>query len=103
MMLHFSPRYRRDIVTGKKRMTIRYGRKYRVRPGNIVFLAVGNEPVARAKITSVQVKQLNRLNPEEIRMEGFRSFDELLSNLRKHYPEITPKSYVTVIKWVLMP
>jgi len=44
-----------------------------------------------------------RLSPEEIRMEGFRSFSDLLANLRKHYPDITPKSYVTVIKWVLMP
>ncbi|NPA76272.1 MAG: ASCH domain-containing protein [Candidatus Diapherotrites archaeon] len=103
MMLHFSPRYRKDLISGKKRMTIRYGRKYRVRPGNVVFLAVGNVPIARAKITSVQVKQLNRLTPQEIRMEGYRSFDDLLANLRKHYPEITPQSYVTVIKWALMP
>jgi len=102
-MLHFSPRYRKALVAGKKRMTIRYGRKYRVRPGNVVFLAVGNEPIARAKITSVQVKQLNRLTRDEIRMEGFHSFNDLLENLRKHYPDITPRSYVTVIKWVLMP
>ncbi len=102
-MLHFDRRYAEDILSGKKRMTIRYGRKYRVRPGNVVFLTVGNTPIARAKITSVQVKQLGRLTPAEIRMEGYRSFEDLLSNLRRHYPDIRKDSYVTVIKWVLMP
>jgi hypothetical protein len=103
MMLHFSERYKKDLLSGKKRMTIRYGRKYRVRPGNIVFLAVKNVPLVRAKITSVQTKQLNRLTPQEIRMEGYSNFNELFENLRKHYPDIRPDSYVTVIKWVLMP
>jgi len=101
-MLHFREEYLRDVLSGRKRITIRYGRKYDVRPGNIVFLAVKGRPVARAKITSVQVKRLRDLTDHEIKMEGFRSLRALVRHLRRIYPDICPDSYVTVLKWKLL-
>lgn len=101
-MLHFKEQYLRDVVSGKKRITIRYGRKYDVRPGNIVFLAVKGKPVAKARITSVQVKKLRDLTEHEVKMEGFKSLHALIKHLRHIYPDIGPDSYVTVLKWKLL-
>jgi len=101
-MLHFREEYLRDVVSGRKRITIRYGRKYSVRPGNVVYLAVKGRPVARAKITSVQVKKLRDPTDHEVKMEGFKSLNALLRHLRRIYPDIRPDSYVTVLKWKLL-
>ncbi len=102
MMLHFDRRYLKDIVSGRKRITIRYGHRYRVRPGNVLYLAVEGKPVARARLTEVTVKPLRKLTPHEIKMEGYKSFSALLRALRRHYPQITPGDYVTVLKWKLI-
>lgn len=101
-MLHFRPEYERDVLSGKKRITIRYGRSYDVRPGNIVFLAVRGKPIARAKITHVYVKKLRELSEHEIKMEGFKSLNALIKHLRRIYPDITPDSPVTIIRWKLL-
>ncbi len=102
MMLHFRPEYERAVVSGRKRITIRYGRKYDVRPGNIVFLAVRGRPVAKARITHVYVKKIRDLSEHEIKMEGFRSLNALIRQLRRIYPDIGPDSPVTVIRWKLL-
>ncbi len=102
MMLHFRPEYEKDVLTGRKRITIRYGRKYDVRPGNIVYLAVRGKPIARAKITHVYVKKLRELSEHEIKMEGFKSLHALIKHLRRIYPDIGPDSYVTVLRWKLL-
>ena len=102
-MLHFKEEYLRDIVSGRKRVTIRYGRNYDLRPGNTVFLAVRGRPVARARVTSVQVVKLRDLTERHLKMEGFRSLSDLLQHLRRIYPSIRPDSRVTVIEWKLLP
>ncbi len=98
MMLHFLPRYVKDILSGKKTATVRLGRKG-VKPGMIVYLAVSGRPFAKAKIVSVKVKKLKELTAEEIRKEGSKSFSELVRDLRRIYPVISPEDEVTYIEW----
>ena len=102
-MLHFKEEYLKDIISGRKRITIRYGRNYDVRPGNTVVLTVRGRPVARAKITSVQAMKLRDLTERHVKMEGFRSLADLLQYLRRIYPRICLDSCVTVMEWEPLP
>ncbi len=97
-MLHLLPRYVRDVLSGRKTATIRLGRKG-VKRGDIVYLAAGGRPFAKAKIVKVVEKKLKELTPEEIRKDGHGSFRELLSDLRRIYPVISPEDTVTYIEW----
>ncbi len=97
-MLHFLPRYVKDILSGKKRATVRLGRKG-VKAGSVVYLSVGGRPFARARVVKVVTKKLKELTPEEIKKEGHRNFSELFRELRKIYPVISPEDEVTYIEW----
>ena len=98
MMLHFLPRYVKDILSGKKRATVRLGKKG-VRPGMTIYLSVGGRPFAKAKVVAVRYKKLKELTEEEVKKEGYRSVSELLRELRKIYPVISPEDEVTYIEW----
>ena len=98
MMLHFLPRYVKDILSGRKVATVRLGKKG-VRPGMIVYLAVSGRPFAKARVVSVRVKKLKELTTEEIKKEGSRSFSELVKELRQIYPVISPEDEITYIEW----
>lgn len=100
MMLHFRPEFVRKILTGEKRATIRLGKKG-VKEGMIIYLAVGNRPFARAKVVRVSYKKLKELTNHEIRSEGYVSLVDLLSDLKKIYPAISPDDMVTYIEWRL--
>ncbi|NPA86868.1 MAG: ASCH domain-containing protein [Candidatus Diapherotrites archaeon] len=101
MMIHFLPKYVRSVLSGKKRATVRLGRKG-VKPGMTVYLAVGGRPFAKAKVVKVSHKKLKELSPEEIKKEGYSSFKELLRELREIYPVISPEDEVTYIEWRIL-
>jgi len=101
MMLHFLPKYVKDVLSGKKRATVRLGRKG-VREGMVIYLAVGGRPFAKARVVRVSHKRLKELTPDEIRKEGYRSLPELLRELRKIYPVISPEDEVTYIEWQIL-
>ena len=100
MMLHFRPEFVSKIMSGGKRATIRLGKKG-VKQGMIIFLAVGGRPFARARVVKVSYKKLKELTDHEIRAEGHSSLPELLADLRKIYPSISPEDTVTYIEWRL--
>ena len=101
MMLHFLPRYVKDILSGKKRATVRLGKRG-VREGMTIFLAVGGRPFARARVVRVSFKKLKDLSPEEVRKEGHSSLSDLLKELRRIYPVISPEDEVTYIEWQMV-
>ena len=98
MMLHFLPHYVKDILSGKKRATVRLGRKG-VKKGMVIYLSAGGRPFARARVVRVKYGKLKELGPQEIKAEGYSSFSELLRELRKIYPVISPEDEVTYIEW----
>ena len=101
MNLHFLPSYVDDILSGRKRATIRLGVK-NVKRGMMINLVSSGRIFARARIIRVCRKKLKELKEEEIRKEGARNFRELLADLRKIYPAISPEDEITYIEWSII-
>ncbi len=101
MRLHLDPRFVRDVLRGRKKATVRLGKRD-VKPGDVVFLTSDRGPFAKAVIIKVKRTPLKKLTKEEIRREGSRSLGELLETLRHFYPGITEDTEVTYIEWKLV-
>ncbi len=101
MMLHFRPEYVKQILSGKKRMTVRLGVR-NVRPGMIIILAAGGKPFARARVVSVRRKRVRDITDEEVKKEGYSDFTEFYAALRSLYPGISLDDEVTIIEWRLI-
>jgi len=89
---------REGILSGSKTGTVRSGhRDYR--PG-IVMICYHLEPwVVMADIVTVRHTKLADLTETEWRADGFETFEELVSDLRKFYSDIGPESPVTFVGW----
>jgi hypothetical protein len=98
--LNFLPSYVGDILSGRKRATIRLGRKD-LRKGMYVNLVASGRIFARGRIVRVEHKKLKELREEEIKKEGARNFRELLAELRRIYPAISPEDEITYIEWTI--
>ncbi len=92
------PEMRENILSGKKQITIREGhRGYKTGPAIVCSYL---EPWAvMVDITDVRYCTLGDVMEEEYKADGFNSQEELLSGLRKFYPQIEYTSPVTVVKW----
>ncbi|BEP16973.1 ASCH domain-containing protein [Pyrofollis japonicus] len=86
-----------DILSGKKRATIRLGR-VRVKYDELIIHG-GGRPVAKVRVTNVAYKKVRDLTDEDARKDGFSNLNELLDALRKAYGEINPDDIVTVIEF----
>lgn len=100
--LMFDRRYLNALASGRKRITIRVLTSRIPRPGSHVYVHSGGKVLGVAKITSVLFKPARALTEHEAREEGFKSREELLSVLKRHYPSLTDDSLVAVIRfeWV---
>ncbi|BES82125.1 ASCH domain-containing protein [Pyrodictium abyssi] len=86
-----------DILSGRKRTTIRLGRvhvKY-----NELIIHGGGRPVAKVRVTNVVYKRVSELTDEDAVKDGFRSREELLEALRHMYGEFRDDDYVTIIEF----
>lgn len=86
-----------DILSGRKRATIRLG-IVRVKYDELIVHG-GGRPVAKVRVTGVHYKRLRELTDEDARKDGFRSLQELLRALRDVYGEISPDEPVTIIEF----
>lgn len=89
---------RHRVETGEKTITIREGhRDYR--PG-LTMLACHLVPWAvQATITDVRHCRLRDVTEQEWLDDGFVSQDDLLTQMRRFYKNLTLDSDVTVIRW----
>jgi len=89
---------RHDIISGKKKITIRKGRRdYNKGP---VMLCCHLEPWAvLADITSARQAPLQDVDLKELQDDGFRDWPDLYAGLSKYYPDLSPKSVVTIVRW----
>ncbi len=83
------------LLEGAKTTTIRLGV---VKPRYKEVIVHGHgRPLAKAEVTSVEVKRVSDLTEEDAKRDGFSSLHELLDALRGVYGELRPDDYVTII------
>jgi len=84
--IEFKKKYKKYIITGKKRITIR--KRCYVKEGEDVFVHCGGKIIGRARILKVEKRKLKELDDDIAREEGFNSKNELLIEIKKIYGDI---------------
>jgi hypothetical protein len=85
------------LRAGKKKCTVRLGN---ASVGDSEIEMSDGRTSVRVRITNVDnTRTFNELTDEDARAEGFSSREELLFDLRKYYPQVTPNDQVTVISF----
>lgn len=89
------------IITGEKRTTIRLSTD--LKEGDIVEVFAGYVRIGRAIIKRVERKKLSDLKEEEIKMDGFKTKEELYKALSKIYgnKKVCSNPYIYVIEFQL--
>ena len=95
--LKFDERFVADVLSGRKRITIRKSKK--VKPGDIVVLESDSGPFAIAYIEKVRPVKLHDLSDEIAQRDGFRNRDELLRALRHYYGHIDENEELYLIEF----
>lgn len=87
-----------DILTGRKKATIRLGR-VRVKYKELIVHG-GGRPIAKVRVTGVRYKRVSELTDEDARIDGFEGVNELLAALEKAYGrKPKPDEVVTIIEF----
>ncbi len=89
--------YVNDILSGRKKATIRLG-IVKLKHQELIVHG-GGRPVAKIRVRNVRYKRVSELSDEDAAIDGFRSREELLEALRKAYGEIRSDDYVTIIEF----
>lgn len=97
--LPLDARYFHLVRTGKKRSTIRAGK--RVIPLGVARL-VGGVDSARVIVTAVETKSFSDLTEEDALRDGFESVGQLKRALHSFYPDIDDSKPMTVINFTPM-
>jgi len=100
--LEFDGRYREAILKGKKRATVRLGRRPNLKPGDEVLIHSGGYAIGRAVIERVESKTVKELTDEDAFLDGFSSREELINALREHYRWVKDDSKAHVIVFRLV-
>lgn len=89
---------RADILSGKKQITIRKGRRD-YKKGS-VMLCCHIEPWAvMADITMIRQDPLRDVGLEELQDDGFKDHDDLYQGLKTYYPDLSSDDIVTIVRW----
>lgn len=94
--LRISKEYLPAIRSGRKRSTIRKGRRP-IKIG-LLLLSAGADFVP-VNVTDVTVTRFGCLGDEEARKDGFANLRELERALQKHNPDLSPNSFVTIVSF----
>jgi hypothetical protein len=90
-------RYVEDILSGRKKATIRRGI---VKPKyDEIIVHGGGRPIAKIRVTRVYYKRVYELSDEDALKDGFNSREELIKELKQVYPGIRDDEYVTIIEF----
>ncbi len=100
--LEFDGRYAEAILRGKKRATIRLGRRPNLKPGDEVLIHSGGYAIGKAVIEKVESKTVGELTDEEALLDGFSSREELIRALKEHYRYVNDDSTAHVIVFRLV-
>jgi len=100
--LEFDGRYREAILKGRKRATVRLGKKPNLREGDVVVIHSGGYAVGRAVIERVESKTVGELTDEDAFLDGFSSREELIKALKEHYKYVNDDSKAHVVVFRLI-
>jgi len=92
--LMLSRRYVADLLSGRKRATVRLGR---VRRDGEAVIHSGGRIVAVAEVLDVRYKRFAELDDFDAELDGYGSAEELKRALRRHYRRIRDDDVVSVI------
>jgi len=99
--IDMAERYKDKVLSGKKKMTIRMGRRA-FKKGEVVELTCGGEHLGFAIITDVIYVRFSDLSDEDAYNDGFSSRDELIRELSSIYGDIKGSTIMTKIKFKLI-
>ncbi|ASI99651.1 ASCH domain-containing protein [Thermococcus celer] len=100
--LEFDGRYAEAILRGKKRATVRLGRRPNLNPGDTVLIHAGGYALGRAVVEKVEDKRVGELTDEDAILDGFPSREELINALKSHYRYVNDDSPAHVIVFRLV-
>jgi len=95
--LEFDGRYAEAILGGKKRATVRLGRRPNLKPGDEVLIHSGGRVIARAVVERVETKTVGELTDEDALLDGFSGKEELIRALKSHYRYVNDDSTAHVV------
>ena len=100
--LEFDGRYAGAILKGKKRATVRLGRRPNLKPGDEVLIHSGGYAIGKAIIERVESKRVGELTDEDAFLDGFSSREELVRALKEHYKYVSDDSPAHVVVFRLV-
>ncbi|WP_297508967.1 ASCH domain-containing protein [Thermococcus sp.] len=100
--LEFDGRYAEAILRGKKRATVRLGRRPNLKEGDEVLIHSGGYALGKAVIERVESKTVGELTEEDAFLDGFSSREELVKALKEHYKWVRDDSPAHVIVFRLV-
>lgn len=89
-----------DALTGTKTISIRTGLRDFPEGELLVLYNEDYGFAATATIDTVRYCSLQEVREQEWLDDGFDSWQDLYSGLLEFYPNITPNSDVTILRWV---
>lgn len=84
---------------GLKKNTIRAGMRD-IHPGPLELKSSsGTHPVIVVDVVEAGHKLAHQVTEQEIAENGFRDLDDMLTGMKRFYPDFGPLSVVTVVSW----
>lgn len=100
--LEFDGRYADAILKGKKRATVRLGRRPNLKEGDVVLIHAGGYALGKAVVEKVETKTVRELTDEDAFLDGFSSREELIRALKGHYKYVNDDSKAHVVVFRLV-
>jgi len=100
--LQFDGRYSGAILEGRKRATVRLGRRPNLKEGDLILIHAGGYTLGRAVVERVESKRVAELTEEDAILDGFKSRRELIEALKRHYGSVTEDSPAHVVVFKLV-
>ncbi|NJE10839.1 ASCH domain-containing protein [Thermococcus sp. MAR1] len=100
--LEFDGRYAEAILSGRKRATVRLGRRPNLKPGDEVLIHSGGYAIGKAVIERIESKTVGELTDEDAFLDGFSGREELIRALKSHYRHVNDDSIAHVIVFRLV-
>ena len=100
--LEFDGRYAGAILSGRKRATVRLGRRPNLKEGDVVLIHSGGYALGKAVIERVESKTVGELTDEDAFLDGFSSREELIRALKNHYRYVNDNSKAHVVVFRLV-
>jgi hypothetical protein len=98
--LRFKEKYLENVLSGRKRVTVRYGV---VKPRfSLVYIVCCNAIYAEAFITKVYFTKLGKLGDDVVAAEGLGSRAELINELKEIYGNVNEDDPVSVIYFTVV-